>query len=81
MEIPSTITFVAFEVRVLVVSTASSGLRKDGNSMLNGFHSPDSNFGSINSFRMAPKERPPTSHAPYVASVLGFDLKQIDNEN
>mmetsp|Transcript_19991 Transcript_19991/g.49742 ORF Transcript_19991/g.49742 Transcript_19991/m.49742 type:complete len:222 (-) Transcript_19991:69-734(-) len=65
--------FVAFEVRVLAASTAASVFCINGNSIFIAFHSPDSNFGSMNSLLRAPKETPPTSHAPYVASVLGLD--------
>jgi len=74
LAIPSTITFAALEERVLAASIAASDLDINGNSKLIAFHSPDANFGSINSFRIAPMETPPTSQAAYVATVFGLDL-------
>ena len=71
-------TFVAFEVREPAASIAASAFGKNGNSILIGFHSPDSNFGSINSFLMTPKPSPPASHAAYTAIVFGFDLAIMD---
>jgi hypothetical protein len=70
--------FVAFEVSVLAASKAASGFDMNGNWRLIALHSPDANFGSMNSFLIAPKDKPPTSHAAYVASVLGLDLSIVN---
>ena len=75
---------VAFEVRVLAASTASPAGCENGHSSFIGAHSPDSNFGSINFCRRAPKPRPPANQAAYVAAVFGLVLsfywEKVDKE-